>query len=90
MNAVTYHLKTTPTPKRRVTIKPTKLAVALAKNVGYDRAPEGITTETWLTPPKLIHAPTNATRIDTGTAIASTHAAITSTENLSMPETITD
>lgn len=55
MNAVTYHLNTTPTPKRRVTIKPAKLAVALAKNVGYDRAPEGITTETWLTPPKLIH-----------------------------------
>jgi len=55
MNTVAYPLETNPAPKKRVTIKPTKLVVTLAKNVGYDRAPEGITTETWLTPPEIVH-----------------------------------
>lgn len=51
MNAVTHTLETTPAPKRRVTIKPTKLASAM---VGFDRLSAAMTTDTWLTPPELI------------------------------------
>ncbi|EKT4065515.1 adenine methyltransferase [Stenotrophomonas maltophilia] len=50
MNAVARPLTTKPKKPKQA-----KLSLAVAHNVGYDRAPEGITTETWLTPPKIVH-----------------------------------
>lgn len=56
MNAVARHLPVSTKPKKPAKKpKQTALSLAVANNVGYDRAPEGITTETWLTPPEIVH-----------------------------------
>lgn len=56
MNAVARPLPVSTKPKKPAKKpKQTRLSLAVANNVGYDRAPEGITTETWLTPPEIVH-----------------------------------
>ncbi|MCF3469348.1 phage N-6-adenine-methyltransferase [Stenotrophomonas maltophilia] len=56
MNAVARPLPVSTKPKKPAKKpKQTTLSLAVANNVGYDRAPEGITTETWLTPPEIVH-----------------------------------
>ena len=56
MNVVARPLPVSTKPKKPAKKpKQTRLSLAVANNVGYDRAPEGITTETWLTPPEIVH-----------------------------------
>ncbi|PZT35885.1 adenine methyltransferase [Stenotrophomonas sepilia] len=56
MNAVARPLPVSTKPKKPAKKpKQTRLSLAVANNVGYDRAPKGITTETWLTPPETVH-----------------------------------
>ncbi|UXB41319.1 phage N-6-adenine-methyltransferase [Stenotrophomonas maltophilia] len=56
MKAVARPLPVSTKPKKPAKKpKQTRLSLAVANNVGYDRAPEGITTETWLTPPETVH-----------------------------------